>query len=252
MDNDDKNHVVSLTRNKIKQVVDTRGLKINEGSIRKSETVGILGENGIGKTTFVKILSGEIDTIDRIEEKKVAYKPQYLDSSDELVIVFLRDAFANYQSQIIKPLKLDFFMTRKLSELSGGELQRVYIAKCLSEEADILLMDEPSAYLDVEQRLEVSKIIRDVMEKTGKSALIVDHDLLFIDYLSDSLIVFNGEPAVNGLVNGPFIMEKGMNNFLEDLELTFRRDDENNRPRANKLGSQKDQEQKKKGKLYYV
>jgi len=227
-------------------------LKINKGTLYKSETVGILGENGIGKTTFVRILAGEIKTKDKIKELKVAYKPQYLEVNDELVAVTLKRANEKFGSMIINPLNLKDFMTRKLNELSGGELQRVMIAKCLAEDSNIILMDEPSAYLDVEQRLEISKVIKDIMEHTGKSALIVDHDLLFVDYLSDNLIVFDGEPAVNGVVNGPFEMEEGMNTFLDDLQLTFRRDEENNRPRANKVGSQLDREQKSKGKLYYV
>lgn len=226
-------------------------LKVNEGTIHKSEISGILGENGIGKTTFVKILAGEIETKDKIEKLKVAYKPQYLETNDDLVGAFLHEAFRNYKTLIVEPLNLKDLFTRKLSELSGGELQKVFIAKALSQEAEIILMDEPSAYLDVEQRLTVSKVIREVMERTGKSALIVDHDLLFIDYLSDRLIVFDGEPAVKGEVNGPFEMEDGMNMFLKDLQLTFRRDEENNRPRANKIDSQLDQEQKRKGKLYY-
>ena len=227
-------------------------LEVNEGEINRGEIVGILGENGIGKTTFVKILAGEIKTDDKIEELDVAYKPQYLQPGDEMVAVFVKRAFDKYNALIAKPLKLKSLMTRKLNELSGGELQRVMIAKTLAEHSDIMLMDEPSAYLDVEQRLIISKVIKDVMEQTGKSALIVDHDLLFLDYLSDRLVVFDGEPAVKGIVEGPFEMEEGMNHFLKDLKLTFRRDEENNRPRANKDGSQLDREQKSKGNLYYT
>ncbi|MFH1770492.1 MAG: ribosome biogenesis/translation initiation ATPase RLI [archaeon] len=230
----------------------TFNLEVNKGILYRGETVGIVGENGIGKTTFVKILAGEIKTKDEIKELKIAYKPQYIEAGDELVAMVLRRAMQKYSTMIIDPLNLKDFMNRKMNELSGGELQRVMIAKCLSEDSDLILMDEPSAYLDVEQRLEISKVIKDVMEHTGKSALIVDHDLLFIDYLSDQLIVFDGEPAIKGLVNGPFDMEEGMNRFLKDLKLTFRRDEENNRPRANKVDSQLDREQKSKGKLYYV
>ena len=142
-------------------------------------------------------------------------------------------------------------MTKKLNELSGGELQRVAIALCLSKDADLFLLDEPSAYLDVEQRLLISKIIFDLMEHSGKSALVVDHDLLFIDYLSQRLIVFDGKPAVRGNTKGPFTMEDGMNLFLEDLNITMRRDKESKRPRVNKEDSVKDREQKEKGKLYY-
>jgi len=113
------------------------------------------------------------------------------------------------------------------------------------------LMDEPSAYLDVEQRLIVAKVIRDVIFTTGKSAMIVDHDLLFIDSLSDKLLIFEGQPAIKGLATTPTDMHDGMNRFLEELNITFRRDEENHRPRINKEDSVKDREQKSSGKLYY-
>ncbi|HYD02784.1 MAG TPA: ribosome biogenesis/translation initiation ATPase RLI, partial [Alphaproteobacteria bacterium] len=192
-------------------------LKIDNGSIFRSDVIGILGQNGIGKTTFVKILAGVIKTKEEEQLKlKVAYKPQYLETSDELVMSVLYRAISNFDIQIIRPLNLKDLFQRKLNELSGGELQRVAIAHCLSQDADIFLMDEPSAYLDVEQRLTVSKVIKDVMFTTGKSAMIVDHDLLFIDYLSDKLIVFDGQPAVRGVANSPMTMAQGMNKFLSE------------------------------------
>ena len=89
------------------------------------------------------------------------------------------------------------------------------------------------------------------MEHKGTAALVVDHDLLFIDYLSQKLTVFEGTPAIKGNVKGPFTMEEGMNLFLKDLKITLRRDKESKRPRVNKEGSVKDREQKEKGKLYY-
>ena len=140
---------------------------------------------------------------------------------------------------------------KKLNELSGGELQKVAIAYCLGKDADLFLLDEPSAYLDVEQRLIISKVIRDFMELQNKSALVVDHDLLFLDYLSDKLMVFDGVPAKHGIVNGPFEMEDGMNMFLKKLGITLRRDKESLMPRVNKLDSKLDREQKEKGKYYY-
>lgn len=82
--------------------------------------------------------------------------------------------------------------------------------------------------------------------------MVVDHDILFADYLSEQLIVFDGEPAVKGNVNGPFDMEEGMNMFLKDLGITFRRDPESLRPRANKPGSVMDRKQKDENKLYYT
>ena len=229
-------------------------LKAHNGSIHKNEMIGILGENGIGKTTFVKILANALkqDKGEITKKVTVSYKPQYLEVSDALVIEVLKDAFNKYTNQIINPLNLQALSLNKLSELSGGELQRVAIAHCLQNDADLYLLDEPSAYLDAEQRLVLSKIIRDFIEQKGASALIVDHDLLFVDYISDRLIVFEGKPAIEGSVNGPFEMEDGMNRFLKELGITLRRDPETNRPRVNKLDSRLDREQKEKGKYYYA
>lgn len=250
-----------------KQKLGSFELEASKGNIYKHDIVGILGENGIGKTTFVRILAGEISGQSPLIQKatklsdikghelkdlKVSYKPQYLEPNDELVLNFIQEAIMKYEVQLVRPLELKELFMRKLSELSGGELQRVMIAKCLSQDSDIILMDEPSAYLDIEQRLRLGKIVRELLNITGRSALIVDHDILFIDTISDRLIVFDGKPAVHGLVKGPFPMEEGMNHFLQNIQLTFRRDDESKRPRINKPGSQKDQEQKKSGKLYYA
>jgi ATP-binding cassette subfamily E protein 1 len=236
---------------KIEKKLGKFNLSADEGLINKKEVIGILGENGIGKTSFVKILAdadkpdkGEIET-----KVVVSYKPQYLQVHDENVMVFLRDAIAKYKQNLVAALDLEMLFMRNLSELSGGQLQRVAIAHCLSKEADLFLLDEPSAYLDVEQRLIVAKVIKDMMELKGKSALIVD--LLFVDYLSEKLMVISGKPAIEGTAKGPFEMTEGMNFFLGDLKITMRRDPENNRPRVNKVGSQKDREQKGDNKLYY-
>jgi ATP-binding cassette subfamily E protein 1 len=168
-----------------------------------------------------------------------------------MVMILLQDAIKNHEIDLIRPLNLKPLLDKKLSELSGGQLQKVAIAHCLSQDAELYLLDEPSAYLDVEQRLLVAKVIRDIMYKKNTSSLVVDHDLLFIDYLSNNLIVFTGEPAISGEVKGPFSMAAGMNLFLEDLNITMRRDKESSRPRINKPESVLDREQKSAGNLYY-
>jgi len=230
-------------------------LRAEKGAISQRRTTGILGENGTGKTSFVRMLTEEIkpDKGKITGKVKVSYKPQYLESnSKELVINVLKQAIQKYDIHLIRPLELKALFMKRLDQLSGGELQRVSIALCLSKDADLFLLDEPSAYLDVEQRLVVSKILRDLMEHKGTTALVVDHDLLFADYISDDLMVFDGEPAESGNAKGPFAMEEGMNLFLDDLNITLRRDKETKRPRINKEDSQMDNKQKKEGKRYYT
>ncbi len=219
------------------------------GDIPKKHVIGVLGPNGIGKTTFVKLLAGVEKPDEGIISGKVSvsYKPQYISfGSDKLV-----ESFLDVDETLSHQLGLGQVMKKKVSELSGGELQRVAIADCLSKKADLYLLDEPSAYLDVEHRLAISKVIRDRMALSGKTALVVEHDIVFIDYLSDSLIVFDGVPARKGSVNGTFPMEDGMNRFLTNLSITLRRDHDSFRPRINKPNSRLDREQREKGKLYY-
>lgn len=239
---------------KVQKKLGSFDLKTEEGVLYKNEVVGILGENGIGKTSFIKILAGliPVDAGEITTEIKVAYKSQYLETESEMLVAeFLQEAIQKYNHQLIGSLGIDSLLTRKLHQLSGGELQRVAIVRCLSQDAQLFLLDEPSAYLDVEQRLLVSKIIKNVVQERDLTVLVVDHDLMFIDYLSDRLIVFTGEPARHGLLQGPFAMQEGMNLFLKELNITLRRDIGSHRPRINKLDSVKDREQREEGKWYY-
>ncbi len=228
-------------------------LSAPRGSIYKNEIIGVLGENGIGKTSFIKILAGVLKSEGNLsDEIRVSYKPQYLDSgSDATVAEFLMKAISTYHTQLIKPLDIEKLYSQKLSELSGGQLQRVAIAHCLSQDADLFLLDEPSAYLDVEQRLLISKIMRNIKEERDITIMVVDHDLMFMDYISDRIIVFSGTPAKEGLVEGPFALQDGMNKFLHDLNITLRRDINSHRPRINKHNSVKDREQRSAKKYYY-
>lgn len=229
-------------------------LQTERGTLYKNEIVGILGENGIGKTSFIKLLAGMIppDAGHIDTQIKISYKPQYLETSSDLLVgEFLQVAVNKYPHQIVKPLELEKLFSQKLSELSGGQLQRVAIAHCISQDAQLFLLDEPAAYLDVEQRLIVSKVIKTLAQERDITVLVADHDLLFMDYISDRLIVFSGTPAQEGLLRGPFSIEEGMNKFLQELDITLRRDPVSHRPRINNPGSVKDREQKEEGRWYY-
>lgn len=237
----------------VKKKLGQFSLEAEKGDIQKDEVIGVLGENGIGKTTFVKIIAGVIkqDSGEIDEKAKVAYKPQYIDTdSDEVVMNFVQEAIQKHTNDVINPMNIKDLYMRKLKDLSGGELQRVMIAKALGAGCPLILLDEPSAYLDIEQRLVVSKVIKTFMEMNGRSCLIVDHDLVFIDNVSDRLLVFDGIPAKSGSAKGPFPPEEGMNMLLKDVDITLRKEQESGRPRVNKPGSVKDREQKASNKYY--
>ena len=235
-------------------------LSADAGDIFYDEIVTAFGSNGIGKTTFAKMLAGvEKPTTGEVdEEATIAYKPQYLVSDFEgSVSDFLYMNAPSYgskifESEIMTPFALEDMLEKQVSKLSGGELQRLAIAATLSKDAEIYLFDEPTAFLDVEQRLVAAKVIRKMIESRNAASLIVDHDIVFIDYISDRAMVFNGTPGLEGHASKPTDLRTSMNEFLGNLNITFRRDKETKRPRVNKLDSYLDREQKEKGEYYYL
>ncbi|MES2154806.1 MAG: ribosome biogenesis/translation initiation ATPase RLI [bacterium] len=236
-------------------------MESDPGTIHHGEVVGVVGPNGTGKTTFVKMLAKVLppDGGDALPDLKVSYKPQYVKADYEGTVQelfaaqapeLLLSGFAN--AEIARPMTLKPLLERQVASLSGGELQRVAVSLALDRDADIYLLDEPSAYLDVNQRIQAARTIRRVMEKKAKSALIVDHDVYFLDLVSDSMMVFGGKPGIHGHAGGPYPLRDGMNRFLKDVGVTFRRDSETKRPRINKQGSRLDREQRAMGEYYYA
>ncbi|GAA5817976.1 MAG: ribosome biogenesis/translation initiation ATPase RLI [Methanobrevibacter sp. CfCl-M3] len=244
----------------IKKIYDGFSLLVDAGELYHNEIVTAFGSNGIGKTTFAKIISKvEKEDTGRVEKKlETVYKPQYLDYDfDGRVEDFLYMNAHNYgtnifMSEIGKPLSIEDILDKNLNELSGGELQRLAIAVTLSQEGELYVFDEPTAFLDVEQRLTVGKVIKKVVESKNATALIVDHDIVFIDYITNRAIVFYGKPGLEGIATSPTDIKTSMNKFLKDLKITFRRDKETKRPRVNKLDSYLDRQQKESQQYYYL
>ena len=234
-------------------------LETTPGSVYAGEVIGVVGPNAIGKTTFVLMLAGKIKpTVGRFDSKlAIAHKSQYLKIEFEGTLEawlheLLGEFDPTFDPDILQPLEMNSLLERKLKDLSGGELQRAAIAACLGQPADLYLIDEPSAYLDVEQRLQIARVIRRVIEKREAAAFVVDHDVLSVDFISDRLLVFTGEPSRIGKTHGPLGMREGMNLFLHEVGVTFRRDPQTGRPRANKPESGLDREQKEKGEYFYL
>jgi ATP-binding cassette, sub-family E, member 1 len=250
-----------LTWERLEKTFEGFKLVSEPGEIKRGEIIGILGPNGIGKTTFVKILAGleESDERHKFGELKVSYKPQYIapeyeGTVQELLMSIAKETFTSswYKTEILEPLRLNMMLDRNVMELSGGELQKVAIVACLSRKADLLLLDEPSAYLDVEERLNMARTIRRVIENRHVPAFVVEHDVVTQDFIADRLMVFGGDPGVNGTAKPPTTLREGMNIFLKEMNVTFRRDSVTRRPRVNKEDSKMDTLQKEIGEYYYT
>ena len=224
-----------------------------KGAIRKGEIIGLVGKNALGKSLFIKMLAG-VEKADRGKALglKVSYKPQYITAEEMTVNEVLQgDLNKKTLQKAQRRLKVLPLMEKKLTELSGGELQRVVLTRALGQEADIYLFDEPTAFLDMEQRFEFARLVRNVISESEKAAFIVDHDVVFVDAIANRLIVFEGESSVDGKASLPMSKRDGMNHFLQMAGVTMRRDKDTHRPRINKPGSALDVEQQKSGEYYY-
>ena len=238
----------------------TFSVSIEAGKVRKSEVLGIVGANALGKTTMMKIIAGvERPDSGTIESKvRIAYKPQYLSNDYDVEVIALLEKAngggiedTSEEEQIIHPMKIKKLYNKSVKNLSGGELQKVAIATCLLQKVDLYALDEPSAFLDVEDRISIAKLLQRFVRSYGKSAIIIDHDIQLMDLISDSVVIFEGIPGREGHATTPKPKVDGMNQFLRSLDITYRRDETSMRPRVNKSDSRLDREQKQSGHFYY-
>lgn len=229
-------------------------LHVQEGEFTDSEIIVLLGENGTGKTTFVRMLAGLLKSDEQakleeegmtyeasqagVPEMNVSYKPQKISPKfqgtvRQLLHKRVRDSYVHPQfiSDVMKPLVIDNIIDNGVQTLSGGELQRLAIVLALGTPADVYLIDEPSAYLDSEQRINCAKVIKRFIMHSKKTAFVVEHDFIMATYLADRVVVYTGRPGVEATATSPQSLLSGMNQFLKSLEVTFRRDPVNFRPR---------------------
>ena len=245
---------------KLEKKYPTFSVTIEPGVVRKGEVLGIMGANALGKTTMMKMIAGvEKPDSGEINKKiRIAYKPQYLQNDIDVEVLAVLEKANNgpiegsqEEEQILEPLKVKKLYNKSIKNLSGGELQKIAVASCLLQKVDLYALDEPSAFLDVEDRIAIAKFLQKFVRSFGKSAIIIDHDLQLMDLISDSMVIFEGDSGKKGYATSPLNKAEAMNRFLKSLDMSFRRDEKSSRPRVNKLESRLDKEQKSSGNFYY-
>ena len=221
----------------------------------------ILGSNGTGKTTFLSNLASKL-------ELSLSYKPQHLGFRKKYGNLTVRGFLEKtigaeienqlFKSDVVKPLQIMDLYQSKIESLSGGELQRVAITATLGKKANLYLLDEPSAGLDVEQRTQLLKVIERFVYHQNKTCFLVEHDALIATSLASKpiskVIVFeqlkSSKTSRLCQASSPMNFKQGMNLFLQQMKITFRMDHDGKRPKINKCGGGKDREQKKKGVFF--
>lgn len=202
-------------------------------SIEPGKITGIIGPNGAGKSTFLKSVIGLIKTESgkvtvgdqplRAVRKKIAYVEQrsaidltFPIKVDETVLLgtypqlrlFRRPKKAQKEKVVecLKKVKMEDFANRQIGNLSGGQLQRVFIARALAQEADIIFLDEPFVGIDMVSEKLIVDILKQLRDE-GKTIVIVHHDLHKTKEYFDNLIILNKELVADGSVNQTFTAE---------------------------------------------
>jgi translation initiation factor RLI1 len=209
----------------------------------EGRVTGLLGPNGIGKSTAVAILSGLLapnlgrgatwneviesysgsalgDYLRKVVEKgvKTAYKPQYVDRIPKSYSGTVEGLLEKTDERgalagLAKRLNLSPLMDREISSLSGGELQRVAIVACAARDADVYFFDEISPYLDIYQRINAASAIRELSET--RSVMVVEHDLALLDLLAENVHLVYGTPGAYGVITRPKGVRVGINQYIK-------------------------------------
>lgn len=198
----------------------TQILKDISMELGASDVLGIVGPNGAGKSTLIRcidrilvpqhgtvLLDGqEMGQMSSMEiAKKIGYVPQSISNTFPATVfdtvLMGRRPHLGWRSseedidvvlEVLTMLKIKYLAMRDFNEISGGQQQKVLIARALAQDAEILLLDEPTSNLDIRHQLEVMEILTKLVKKRGLSVMMAIHDLNLASRYSDRIIMLNG------------------------------------------------------------
>jgi iron complex transport system ATP-binding protein len=193
-------------------VLDNVSMELN-----RAEVLGIVGPNGTGKSTLIRcidrilnpkrgsiLLDGDyLNKLSRMEiARKIGYVPQSVQgvfpASVIDTVLMGRRPYLGWNTskedldsvlEVLELLGMMEFAMRDINEISGGQQQKVLIARALAQKADILLLDEPTSNLDIKHQLEVMEIMKNIVKNKGISAIMALHDLNLASRYADRIIM---------------------------------------------------------------
>lgn len=193
-------------------------LKINDETIlskislnlKKNQITTLIGPNGGGKTSIARIILGILKPTSgkvKIEKNiKIGYMPQKLQidktlplkARDFLKLTLKNPNFSHDFNDLIKTLNLEKILDKQIHHLSGGQLQKLIFLRSLINKPDLLVLDEPTQYMDVKGIEEFYKIIEQIRKKNNCTILLISHDLHMVMQKTDSIFCINNHLCCSG------------------------------------------------------
>lgn len=215
-------------------------LVIPEWEIIKGDFVSLLGPNGCGKSTLLRLISKlitaksgaisvegiDINTISRKElAKKISYVPQTNHSTFPFsvyeIVMMGRTPYLNLMGfynaedkkivdEALNVMQVDHLSEKGINEISGGEAQRVFIARAIAQKAEIILLDEPNAHLDIEHQIMIFDLLKMLNEEQKITILTVSHDLNLVGIYAQKVVLMR---------NGKIVMEGAKSAILNEKNI---------------------------------
>ncbi len=204
-------------------------LSIENLFVNEGEFVSIVGPNGCGKSTLLRIIAGLLKPINGSIEifdnktcrdnlkylsKFISYVPQISNSTFpfsvyEIVMMgrtpylnmlgFEKEEDSKAVNEALVKLEVDHLSNKGINEISGGEAQRVFIARALAQDAKILLLDEPNSHLDIEHQVAIFELLKNINTEKEKTIITVSHDLNLVGIYSNRVVIMeNGNILFDG------------------------------------------------------
>ncbi|WP_368645802.1 metal ABC transporter ATP-binding protein [Alkalibacterium putridalgicola] len=219
-------------------------------AFKKGKMTAIVGPNGAGKSTMIKAMLGLVEPVtgevvyQDVDQKAVSYKelknriayvPQNT-SVDWNFPTTVRDVVLmgryghlgwfkrpknkdrEIARQMLLKVGLPSFASRQISQLSGGQRQRVFLARALAQEADVYIMDEPLAGVDMKTEHIIMKLLKQLVAE-GKTVLVVHHDLQTVEEYFDDIVFINQEVIAAGPVDETFDKQTVKKTYHRDRNL---------------------------------